>query len=372
MSTFTRHPWTRWAVPSVAVLAVGAATLAATVTADASTPLPPRTAAQLLVDVRNAKLTGLSGTVVQTSNLGLPSIPGLSTGGGVGSSSDLTSLVSGTHTLRVWYGGESQQRVALLGSLGESDVIRNGSSLWTWSSRDKTATHYTLPATGTSRDRPDPTTAPLTPDAAARQALAAINPTTKVSTEGTARVAGRPAYELVLAPRQTASLVDQVRIAVDSGTHIPLRVQVYSTKTTNPAFQIGFTQVDFGRPQAQQFTFNPPPGTTVKNGGQPFAGSHPSTTSRTAAEPRTVGTGWTTVVVGAMPKAASVSPDSRRGEAGALSSDAVLKALPKVSGRWGTGRLFAGTLVSVVVTDDGRVAVGAVAPDRLYAALAAR
>ena len=42
----------------------------------APTPaLPPRTAAQLLVDVQTARLDGLSGTVVQRADLGLPALP---------------------------------------------------------------------------------------------------------------------------------------------------------------------------------------------------------------------------------------------------------------------------------------------------------
>jgi len=44
--------------------------------------------------------------------------------------------------------------------------------------------------------------------------------------------------------------------------------------------------------------------------------------------------------------------------------------LPKVSGTWGSGRLMAGTVFSVLLTDDGRVVAGAVTPEGLYAALA--
>ena len=45
--------------------------------------------------------------------------------------------------------------------------------------------------------------------------------------------------------------------------------------------------------------------------------------------------------------------------------------LPKVSGSWGAGHLMAGTAFSVLITDDGRIVVGAVTPEGLYAALAA-
>lgn len=380
MSMFTTHPWTRWAVPTVAVVAVGGVTLGATVTADASTPLPPRTAAQLLVDIQGAQPAGLSGTVVQTSDLGIPDLPGLpsSSGGGIGAPSDLTSLVSGTHTLRVWYAGPTKTRVALLGSLGESDIVHNGKDLWVWSSRDKSATHYVLPAgSGDASSRVPDAAGAMTPDAAAKQALAAINPSTKVTTDGTARVAGRSAYELVLAPRDRASLVSQVRIAIDAKTHVPLRVQAYSKKMTNPAFQVGFTQVDFGMPEARQFAFHAPPGTTVKQGTLPTMG-RPSGAGPTpdlaggSKHVKVVGSGWTSVVVATMPTPASAVSGEASGADGSSSIQSLLGALPKVSGRWGSGHLFSGTLVSVVITNDGRIAAGAVAPSALYAALAAR
>ena len=46
--------------------------------------------------------------------------------------------------------------------------------------------------------------------------------------------------------------------------------------------------------------------------------------------------------------------------------------LPEVKDTWGSGRLLSGTAFSAVLTDDGRVAVGAVAPEVLYAALTAK
>ena len=93
--------------------------------------------------MQNASLTALSGTVVQDAALGLPELP--IQVGGQGSSS-FSSLVSGTHTLRVWYGGEDQQRIALLGTLGESDLVRNGQDVWTWDSDSNAAEHFQLPA----------------------------------------------------------------------------------------------------------------------------------------------------------------------------------------------------------------------------------
>src|SRR5689334_10838533 len=135
----------RYAVPAlVAVMAVGAGPFLDAVTADAHGSLPPRTAAQLLVDVQKAQVPGVTGTVVETANLGLPAIPDL--GGAGGGGADFSSLLAGSHTMRVWYAAPDRARVALLGRLGESDLVRNGSDLWLWSSQADSVTHGVVPA----------------------------------------------------------------------------------------------------------------------------------------------------------------------------------------------------------------------------------
>jgi hypothetical protein len=48
----------------------------------------------------------------------------------------------------------------------------------------------------------------------------------------------------------------------------------------------------------------------------------------------------------------------------------LLKSLPAVSGTWGSGHLLTSKVFSALLTDDGRVLVGAVSPDRLYQAAA--
>jgi hypothetical protein len=212
----------------------------------------------------------------------------------------------------------------------------------------------------------------MTPQQAADAALKAITPSTRVSTDGTAVVAGRSAYELRLEPRDTGSLVGSVRIAIDGKTHVPTRVQVFARGADKPAFEVGFTSFEPSDPPASVFRFNPPPGTTVtesKGLGRGMAqspsdhGTQPDRTS--SAAPRTVGTGWATVVVATLPAGAGAA-------SGSTSATRMLDALPTVHGSWGSGHLLRGSLFSALLTDDGRVAVGAVAPQALYSALSAR
>jgi len=363
MSILSRRPSLRWVVPVVAavVLASGVS-VAGLISANAGSPLPERTASQLLVDVQNARLDGVSGTIVQNAELGLPSLPGI---GGSGSS-DMTSLVSGSHTLRLWYRDPNHVRLALLGTLGESDVIRNGTDLWMWSSKEKSATHRTIPLSKVETPRSLASVSPVTPQQAADQALKAISPSTEVSTAGTATVAGRSAYELVLEPKDSGSLVESVRIAIDGKTHIPTRVQIHAKGQDKPSFEVGFTKFDPATPEASVFRFNPPPGTEVNEADadeSPLGEGH--TGPEGAGEPEVVGSGWTSVLVVKVPVDAASKSNT-----GAGSLAQALKALPAVSGGWGSGHLLQGPLFSALLTDDGRLVVGAVAPEALYAALA--
>ena len=371
MSPFTRRPALRWLAPLLAVaLLTTAGSVVSALTATARQSLPPRSAAQLLVDVQKARLDGLSGTIVQTSDLGLPALPGVAGN----NSSEFSSLVSGSHTLRVWYAGPQRARIALLGQFGESDLIRNGSDLWAWSSKNNTATHATVPAgSGTHQDSGAPAPgAPTTPQQAADQALKAISPTTTVSTDSSAVVAGRTAYQLVLTPKDGTSLIGSVRIAIDGATHIPTRVQVFAKGTSSPAFEVGFTSFDPSTPSSSVFSFNPPPGATVTErsvpgtGGSDTGGSNRHPTSGNGPKPQVVGTGWTSVLVASVPHDTSGS-SSQPGQLGSLGS--TFRSLPTVSGSWGSGHLLEGTVFSAVLTDDGRLAIGAVSPAALYHAL---
>ena len=138
------------------------------------------------------------------------------------------------------------------------------------------------------------------------------------------------------------------------------------------AIQVEFTQVSFARPDDQQFAFNPPPGAKVEEStetAKPDATKPDATKPEDAAaqRPAIIGSGWTSVIVARLPQATAETPASANG-GGATDPTALLKNLPTVKGAWGSGHLLSSRLFSVLLTDDGRVLVGAVAPDRLYQA----
>jgi outer membrane lipoprotein-sorting protein len=366
----------RWAVPFAAGAAIAAAAILPGVAAGSDHPnLPARTAQQLLTDLLEVRSPQLSGTVVETARLGLPELP---TGGGTGSA-DLSwpNLLTGSHTLRVWVDGPEKQRVALIGELAESDYVHDGSSVWLYSSSANQATKVTVPANAGTAAENEVTKHLPTPAEAAKQAIAAITPTTKVSVDDTARVAGRAVYQLVLEPKDARSLVSKVTIAVDSESSVPLRVQVYARGSSSPAFETGFTDVTFAPPPASVFHFIPPTGAkvTTATAGEVVSGRRsasggpervvepgtvmPADTpskqySPDAPHSRTIGEGWTAVVVGDGNAAFSSAGSPR-----VMST--LMDAFTPVPG----GRLLSTALVSVLLTDDGKMYVGAVTPAAL-------
>jgi outer membrane lipoprotein-sorting protein len=385
MRIFDRRPALRWAVPATAGALIVGGALLGPLAASADSGLPPRTAVELLVDLQGLEPTPLSGTVSTRAELGLPELPMGSMPG-----SGPMALASGEGTVRVWYDGPERQRVALVETRSETTMVRDGREVWVWSSADATADRYLLPDGEADAEDlselPPGVDLPSTPQEAAQMALEALDPTTEVTTAGVARVAGRDAYELILTPRDSATLVERVSIALDAETSVPLSVRIDSTTLTDPALEVGFTSVEFGEPDPALFEFTPPPGATVTE--------HPpieapqgewaewDATGDESAQPTVVGQGWSTVVIAELPAQAlaDLAEDGMRADEDerwgsddpAATALALLEALPRTSGDWGSGRVLAGTLFSVILTDDGRVAGGLVGPEAVAAALSAQ
>lgn len=340
----------RWiGMAAAGVLAVVGITAISVRSAVAEPVLPPLAPAELLTKVAQAQPAGLTATFEQRSDLGLPSLSAI--GGSEGE--DLTSalaMLTGDHTIRVWLAGADRAKVALVDGSTETAAIRDGDQLWLWSSEKQQARHATIDP------GEKPTTTPMSPTEAVQRLLAAVEPSTDVTTSGTGMVAGRPVYQLVLTPKDDASLVGQVRVSVDATEFVPLAARVLADDGSD-AISVAATSVDFSRPADSIFAFTPPPGAEVTELKPPAAsGEHPA---KDATKPTIVGSGWTTVAVAKF--------DTAKAD---QTVTALLKTLPEVSGSWGHGRLLTTTLVNAVITDDGRVAVGSVAPERLYAALA--
>jgi len=379
----------RWAVPLGAVVIAGGVTAGSMIgVAQASPELPARTPAQLLAAVagRTSPPPPFTGTVVETASLGLPQLPGIS------DQNSPVSLLAGSHTVKVWYASPQHVRLAVPVQLGETDLIRNGQQVWLWQSSSNSVTRTELPARASHAMAGAPTKVPLTPQQAASQALKEVGPSTRVSVQRTATVAGQPAYQLVLAPRSAGSLVGHVSIAIDAAKNVPLRVQVFARGAKTPAFQVGYTSIAFVRPAPANFRFSPPQGAKVKVVSPPaeHARQHSAPLKRAAQRVQVIGKDWTSVAVlpasalaglaqpgngAAIAGSAAQSASGSGGGAGLNGGDgpailgAVLKSATPVHGAWGSGQLLRTGLVSVLMTN-GHVLIGAVTPQVLYNAAA--
>lgn len=363
--------WKRWTPAVIAVVAVAAAAVGVPLAASASSPLAPKTAKQLIAMIAASKVTSLSGTIEQTSDLGLPSIP--STGSSSSSSTSAGSimeLLTGTHTAKIYLDGATKQRVQVLDSSAERDIYRNGSTVWVYDSKKHTAVETTLPSrmhrlpAGT---RPSTRLGVFSPKDAATGLLAALKSDSTLSVGGNLGVAGRSAYDLVLKPNDSDTLLGSVSIAVDSQTGLPLRVDVNARGASAPAIRIGFTQLSLSKPSTSVFAFTPPSDAKVTKtdamrhgagkpqhlGGKPSGAKGPA---KPGTKPTTTvtGSGWDAVVT-------ITAKDSKK-LSGSLTSNPLYSQLSTpVSG----GRAFSTTLFTVLIMDDGRVLVGSVPLARL-------
>jgi outer membrane lipoprotein-sorting protein len=362
---------TRWIPAVVAPVLIAAAAIAVPAVASAASALPPKTAEQVLSLIANSHDAHYSGTVQQASNLGLPQLPSVGPGSsGADSSSANTSAVStvldlltAPHTARVFVDGTSKQRLQVLDSLAERDVIRNGKDVWTYDSKQNAATHVILPTRSAAAKSDAGST---TPSALAHKFVAAIQPSTKLTVDRSASVAGRSTYQLTLAPKGASTLVSSVTLSVDSKTGLPLKVVVLAHGQKDAAFSIGFSSIDFGTPSAKTFEFTPPKGATVTtksvDGSRQARPAEPADPngSRQArpAKPAgatVTGTGWGSIV------------ELPIGTAGSkVGGDTAL--LDQLSTPVAGGRALQTSLISVLLTSDGRVFAGAVPISTLEAA----
>lgn len=358
-------------MPAVVVPAAIAAGVIIAPLAAGAADLPSKTPDEVLQLVAASDVKAFSGTIEQSSDLGLPSIPSTGPGSGAGSGSSAQSdaasilgLLTGDHTAKVYADGPTKQRLQVLDQLAERDVIRNGSDVWLYTSTGTKVTHVTVPdrsavdssVKSPDHRQPDPdatTGAATTPAQLAQRFLTAVDSSTAVTLGAPQKVAGRDAYDLVLTPKSTATLVGSVSIAVDGTTGIPLQVQVDARGQSTPAFQVGFSDFSTATPSASVFAFTPPKGATVTE-QSPSASGEKKAGSGTHPKPTVTGSGWDAIVslpAGAVPSDLTSSP---------LFS----QLTTAVSG----GHAFSTTLVSVLLTDDGRVFAGAVPVSALQAA----
>jgi outer membrane lipoprotein-sorting protein len=364
----------------------------------------PQVSADELVEMMNPDVTGFSGTVVKTTDLGLPALEMSSMMSPEmvdemaekmpdgfedfipqiieqNLFTEAIAFVAGSDTIRV-FASEEGFRAQILDPLGQRDIIVTEGEFWAYDSRTQTVTTR---ATDYRVDDADVDAAleaaieklsvDLTdPRAVAERVLDEAGADTAIRVGDDHRIAGRTAYRLIIEPTSAVSLVSSIQISVDSENGMPLGVRVFSVELQRPAAEIAFTQVSFDVPDAALFSFTPPPGATVEalkfpeSIEQAIAEVEAGVSDEDQVQARAealadefapgstitqLGERWETVVaISQLPQQLPIEM---------LEMELFQDLLIQVTG----GQVFSTPLANVLMTDDGRVFAGAVTIEHL-------
>ena len=385
----------RW-VPSIAVPAVIAVGAIAVPLQANAIDLPDLSPQQVMVLMQGADVTEFSGTIVKSSNMGLPTLEFSSMMSedsiaqmeekmpaemadfvpAVIESNTLTQaieLISGSHTIRVYVSGQDKLRAQILDPMSQRDLIVSGNEFWVYDAKMATALTGTIdieadPAKQVEAeqkvmDYADSIALDLSsPEAIADYLVSMVDETSQIEVGRDHSVAGRSAYQLIISPDSPNSLVASAAVSVDSETGMPLKVEIFSTTQVEAAMTVGFESISFGSVDQGLFSFTPPAGTSVET----FDADELMATLdgyekpegyvsdyEVPAEPEVLGSDWDSVVhLAALP--ADIPQDL-------MATELFADMLTQVPG----GKVFSTPLVNVLLTDSGEVYMGAVTIDYL-------
>ena len=358
--------------------------------------LPDLSPQQVMVLMQGTDVTEFSGTIVKSSNLGLPTLEFSSMMSedsiaqmeekmpaemadfvpAVIESNTLTQaieLISGSHTIRVYVSGQDKLRAQILDPMSQRDLIVNGNEFWVYDAKMATALTGTVdieadPAKQAEAeqkvlDYADSIALDLSsPEAIADYLVSMVDETSQIQVGKDHSVAGRSAYQLVISPESPNSLVASAAVSVDSETGMPLKVEIFSTTQVEAAMTVGFESISFGSVDQGLFSFTPPAGTSVETfdadeliatlDGYEKPEGYVSD-YEVPAEPEVLGSDWDSVVhLAALP--ADIPQDL-------MATELFADMLTEVPG----GKVFSTPLVNVLLTDSGEVYMGAVTIDYL-------
>ncbi len=347
-----------FAAAGTAAGVVGLVVLATPAGAGEAPPaLPPVSADALVESVLNVDhIPALAGSVQMENNLGLP-IPGMPGTAGDGDS------------VKVWADGTGKGRLAISGRQSETTIVDDGTTVWIWDSAERSVTE--VPHAGGMADKPLEGKL-ADPASAAAELVTAMQADSTVTVDGTARVADRPVYQLVLSPKPSErTLLREIRVSVDADLRIPLQLEVLANGQADPALKVGFTEFSAAAQDAELFTFTPPAGATVsKEEIDEKAHGADVENLLEQADFKTVGRGWDIVATGKLPAEALTAADGMSGRDGG-GLFAMLGTFGKeVHGDFGKGYVISTSVGTALVTEDGKVAVGAVPQQVLTEAIA--
>jgi outer membrane lipoprotein-sorting protein len=327
--------------------------------ADDDPALPAIGAEELVTSALAAQPPAFDGVAEMQNDLGLPAVPGTE-------ELDFESV-------RVFHDGEEGARVQVEREASELTFVKNADEAWSYDSQENTAKRLTWDEADAAAARGHAEAKLADPSQAAAEIIEQLRPTSDIFVDGTARVAGRAAYELVLTPKPSEkTLLREVTVAIDEETRVPLRFDVFANGTSDPVLSLGFVEFAVGAQDADLFEFTPPEGAEVETTEADDAAREAGEHGAEDVEQRTttVGDGWDTVVIGEAPaEAPSEGSMEGFGEDG-QDPAAILEQIGQpVTGEFGSGSYIQIKVGGAIITEDGRIAAGAVPQQVLVDAL---
>jgi outer membrane lipoprotein-sorting protein len=324
--------------------------------ADDDPVLPAIGAEELVTSALAARAPAFSGVAEMHNELGLPAVPG-------------TEALD-FEAVRVFHDGEESARVQVERESSELTFVKGTDEAWAYDSREHSAKHFTWDEDQAAAAREHAEAGLADPSQAAAEIIERLRPTSDIVVDGTARVADRAAYELVLTPKPSEkTLLREITIAVDEETRVPLRFDVFANGRSEPVLSLGFVEFEIGAQDTELFEFTPPDGAEVETTeADDVADPAHDAEGRADVEQyaSTVGEGWDTVVVGEAPDDV---PAEAAVENGQDLGGILAQVGQPVTGEFGTGTHVEVAVGGAVITDDGRIAAGAVPRQVLVDAL---
>ena len=384
----------RW-MPAVVTPAVIAAISLVPLQASA-VDLPDMSAEELMVMMMDAQPTEFSGTILKTSNLGLPALELSSMVSEEDAErmrekmpeefadfapevieqnllTEAMELVTGEHRVRVFV-GETGMRAQILDMMAQRDLIVSGNTIWSYDSREQVAMYAEIEEEKLAEGKVSAEAElnayvaelglDLTdPQAVAEYLMSQVGDSSEVSVGTDHYHAGRTAYQLIVTPNSEVSLVDSIVVSVDSETGMPLALSVYSTEQAEPAMEVGYESISFADQDESLFSFTPPAGTQIvdlneleaqkeKVDLEMWMDMDEMESLEEKPEPVMIGEGWDTVVH--MPAGEKTLEE--------MGGQLLQSLMTPVAG----GMLLSTPLMNVFMTDSGDVYAGAVSVQHLF------
>jgi outer membrane lipoprotein-sorting protein len=266
----------------VAALLAAVAVVAGAALGGGGQPPPAASLPQAIHDsLSGPKLDGVTARVTFTSNLF----------GGMTTEQSSALLKGGSG--RLWLAPD-QLRVELQSDNGDAQIVFNHGKGFVYDGPSNTAYTFAVADKADSTDASQhdasgvPTIAQIERRIAkAEQRVAIAGPDPQV-------VAGQPAYEVRVTPKESGGLIGAAQLAWDAARGVPLKIAVYARGADTPALQLEATDIAYGAVDPSVFDVTVPAGaTTVDLGGGSggrAAGEHSDRPSFDATAPAQLGT----------------------------------------------------------------------------------